>query len=95
MHALDPVLAVYVPARQLEQLVENDAEDAYFPYEQLEQAVDKATEYEPDAHAPVTAERPAVAQYEPAVQAVHALAPFVVMKVPARQLEQVVANAAE
>ena len=61
MHTLEPVPAAYVPARQLEQLVANDAKEA-FPYEQLEHSVDEEAEYEPGEHAPVTAERPAVAQ---------------------------------
>jgi len=51
----------------LEQLVE-DADDEYFPDEQLEQTVAEASEYDPAAHAPVTAVRPVVAQYDPAVQ---------------------------
>ena len=48
------------------QLVE-DADDEYVPDKQLEQAVEEATEYVPAAQAPVTAVRPVVAQYDPAV----------------------------
>ena len=55
---------------------------------QLEQTVDESTEYEPAAQAPVTALRPAVAQYEPAVHAEQAVTPVDAMKDPAIQLEQ-------
>ena len=71
LHALDPVEAWYAPARQLEQLVE-DADDEYLPVEQLEQTVEEETENEPAAQAPVTMERPAVAQNDPPGQAAHA-----------------------
>ena len=50
------------------QLVE-DIDDENCPDEQLEQTVEDATEYEPASQTPVTAVRPAVAQYEPAVHA--------------------------
>jgi hypothetical protein len=41
---------------------------------QLEQTEAEAAEYFPTAQLPVTAERPVVAQYDPAGQLVHALA---------------------
>ena len=44
-----------------------DADEEYLPDEQLEHTVADATEYEPAAHAPDTAVRPVVAQYDPAV----------------------------
>ena len=64
VHAVEPVDAIYVPARQLEQLDE-DAEVEYDPDKHLEHTVDEAIEYDPAAHAPDTAVRPVVAQYEP------------------------------
>jgi len=45
------------------------------PDKQLEHTVADATEYEPVAHAPVTAVRPVVAQYDPAEHEMHALEP--------------------
>ncbi len=78
----------------MEQLVE-DADDEYVPVEQLEQTVADATEYDPAAQAPVTAVKPVVAQYDPAVHAVHTETPDADWKEPARQLEQTVAEAAE
>ena len=61
MHAVAPVAAMKVPARQFEQLVE-DADDEYVPDKQFEHTDDEATEYEPAAQAPVSAVRPVVAQ---------------------------------
>jgi len=58
-----------VPARQFEQLVE-DEDDEYFPDGQLEQTVDDDTEYVPAAQTPVTAVWPAAAQYDPPGHAV-------------------------
>ena len=60
-HEVDPIESWYVPARQLEQLVEADV-DVYEPEKQLEQTLADETEYEPAAQAPVTALRPVVAQ---------------------------------
>ncbi len=62
------------PAKHSEQDVD-DAEAEYVPAEQLEQAVAEVTEYIPAAHAPVTVDRPVVAQYDPAVHSVHAVSP--------------------
>jgi len=61
VHAVAPVAAIYVPARQFEQLDE-DTEVEYDPDKQLEQTEDEATEYEPAAQTPDTAVRPVVAQ---------------------------------
>ena len=47
-----------------------------------------AAEYVPAAHAPVTAERPVVAQYDPAGQAEQAIAPVEAKKAPVEQLVQ-------
>jgi len=60
-----------------------------------EQTVADAAEYFPAAQLSVTAESPAVAQYEPAVQALHALNPADAAKVPAKQDEQTDADEAE
>ena len=65
---------MYVPERQFEQLVEDD-DDENVPDKQLEHMVDEATENEPAAQTPVTAVRPVVAQYDPAVHAVQAVEP--------------------
>ena len=62
---------------------------------QVEQAVDEATEYLPVVQTPVTAVRPVVAQYDPAVHAVQLEEPVEEIKVPARQLEHAVAEAIE
>ena len=70
VHAVAPVETIKLPARQFEQLDE-DAEFAYVPDKHLEQTLAEATEYDPAAQAPVTAVRPAVAQYEPAGHAKH------------------------
>ena len=78
----------------MEQLVEG-ADDEYVPAEQLEQTDADATENDPAAQAPVTAVKPVVAQYDPAVHAVHTITPDVNWKEPARQLEQTVAEAPE
>jgi len=55
-----------VPTRQVEQLVV-DAADEYVPVRQLEHTVAEAAEYFPAAQLPVTAVKPVVAQYDPAV----------------------------
>jgi len=54
---------------------------------QLVHTVAEAAEYMPIAQAPVTAVRPVVAQYDPAVHAMHALNPVAAENVPAKQLE--------
>ena len=61
----------------MEQLVQldEDANDEYVPERQLEQTVAEADEYEPVTQEPVTAVRPVVAQYEPAVHAEHEVDP--------------------
>jgi len=61
------------------------------PARQLAQTVADAPEYLPAAHDPVTADSPAVAQYDPALQALHALDPVEARKVPAKHEEQLVA----
>lgn len=76
------------------QPVENE-DDANVPDEQPEQTVDDASEYEPVEQAPVTAERPVLAQKEPAGHAVHAVAPTEAIKAPPRQLEHTVDEANE
>ena len=58
------------------------------PVLQDEQIVDEAAAYVPAAHAPVTAERPVVAQYDPAGQAEQTVDPVLVVKVPVAQLIQ-------
>ena len=47
------------------------------PAKQLVQIEDDAIEYFPTMQIPVTAERPVVAQYDPAEHAVHAVEPVV------------------
>ncbi len=76
------------------QLVE-DVEEEKVLTGQDEQTDADAAEYFPEAQLPVTADSPVVAQYEPAVQAPHALSPADVAKVPSRQEEQTEADAAE
>ena len=92
--AVAPVDAIKVPARQLKQLDE-DAEGENVPDKQLEQSVEETTENEPAAQAPVTAVRPAVAQYDPPGQLVHEDIPVVAAKNPAWQFEHSVAEEAE
>jgi len=58
------------------------------PTKQDEHTVADAAEYLPAAQLPVTADNPAVAQYDPAVQAVHTLNPADAAKVPVEQLVQ-------
>ena len=58
-------------------------------------ALDDTTAYLPAVHAPLTAESPVVAQYDPAEHAVHALNPADAAKVPIKQDEQTEADAAE
>jgi len=60
VHEVAPVVAIYVAARQLEQL-DDDVEDVYVPAKQFEHTVDEATEYVPAAQALVTV-RPVMAQ---------------------------------
>jgi len=48
--------------------------------------VEEAGEYLPNAQAPVTAERPVVAQYEPAGHSTKAVEPVVAWYVPIEQL---------
>ena len=79
---------------QLVQLVE-DVEEEKVLTRQDEQPVANTAEYFPAAQLPVTADSPVVAQYEPAVQALHALSPADEAKVPSRQEVQTDADAAE
>jgi len=74
VQAIAPVIAMNVPARQLEQLVEYEDVE-YDPAKQLEQTEDEATEYKPAAQAPVTDVSPVDAQYEPAGHVVHDMEP--------------------
>jgi hypothetical protein len=83
-----------VPATQFVQPVA-DEEDEYVPATQFEQIDADATEYDPAAQAPVTAVRPVVAQYDPALHSEQAVASGSAMKVPVRQLEHAVAATAE
>ena len=53
-------------------------------------SVAKETEYEPAEQEPVTAVRPVVAQYDPAVQLVQLDDPDVDWKLPAKQFVQLV-----
>ena len=53
--------------------------------------LDEALEYLPVAHAPVMADRPVVAQYDPAGHAVHSLNPADAPNVPTEHEEQLVA----
>ena len=55
------------------------------PAGQLEHAVADEAEYDPAVQTPVTAVRPPVAQYEPAMHAVQELDPVVAIKEPASQ----------
>ena len=73
-HTVEPVDARKVPARQFEQLDDEDAA-ANVPDRHLEHTVDEIEEYDPAAHTPVTADNPVEAQYEPAVQEEHAEEP--------------------
>ena len=57
--------------------------------------MDDTTAYLPAVHAPVTADSPEVAQYDPAEHIVHALKPAEAAKVPIKQDEQTEADAAE
>ena len=58
-------------------------------------ALDDTTAYLPAVHAPLTAESPVVAQYDPAEHAVQVLNPADAAKVLIRQDEQTEADAAE
>ena len=58
-------------------------------------ALDDTTAYLPAVHAPVTADSPEVAQYDPAEHAAQALNPADAAKVPIKQDEQTEADAAE
>ena len=83
-----PIVEAYVPEAHGEQLVA-PALDAYVPSRQYEQTVADTLEYFPAAQIPVTADNPVVAQYEPAVQALHApLNPAAAANVPMEQLVQ-------
>jgi len=83
-----------VPAEQLEQVVD-DAKAENFPTKHVEQTVADAAEYAPAAQLSVTADRPIVAQYDPAVQALHALNPVDAANEPLLQLEQLEDPAAD
>ena len=65
------------------------------PARQEEQMVANAAEYIPAAQLPVTADKPAEAQDDPAVQALHALIPADAAKEPAKQLVQLDEDAME
>ncbi len=89
MHAvqvLEPVEAWKVPAKQFAQL-DADA-DEYVPTRQEEHVVADAIAYLPATQAPVTAERPVVAQYDPAEQDTHEVEPVDAWKDPVAQLVQ-------
>ena len=74
VHSLNPVDAAKVPNKQFEQLDE-DADEANVPTGQNEQTVAEAAEYFPVAQLPLTADNPAMAQYDPAGHTVHELNP--------------------
>ena len=82
-----PEEAVNLPLAQLEQAL-NPVDAAKVPARQVEHAVAETAEYFPVAQTPVTAESPVVAQYDPAVHALHTLSPAVAAKVPVEQLAQ-------
>ncbi len=75
------MLAWNWPCVQFVQLVE-DVEEEKVLTGQDKQTDAEAAEYFPAAQLPVTADSPVVAQYEPAVQALHALSPADAAKVP-------------
>jgi len=58
------------------------------PTGQDEQTDAEVPEYVPAAQMPVTADNPVVAQYDPAVQALHTLSPADAAKLPVVQLVQ-------
>ncbi len=69
--------------------------DVKVPTKQDVQTEADAAEYFPATQLPVTEESPVLEQYEPAVQALHALNPAEAAKDPARQEEQMIAETAE
>ena len=75
--------------------LEDVEEEVYAPTAHDEQTEADAAEYLPVTQLPVTADSPTVAQYEPAVHAVHALKPPVDAIVPMEHDEQTVAEATE
>lgn len=75
VHVTVPVVAEKKPIKQL--VHKDDWVGENLPTEQLVQKDEDATEYEPPVHAPVTAERPVVSQYEPAMHDEHVIVPVV------------------
>jgi len=88
------VVAQYDPAVHASHPVD-PVEISNVPARQLEHTVADAAEYFPVLQIPVTAVRPVVAQYDPAVHASHPVDPVEISNVPVRQLEHTVADAAE
>ena len=82
-----PVMFEYFPEGHGVQLSE-PLDIAYLPPGQREHTVAEELEYDPAAQLPVTADKPVVAQYDPAVQALHTLNPADAAKVPVEQLVQ-------
>ena len=70
--AVSPVVAQYDPPVHAMQL-EEPVLAWYDPTRQLEHTVADAAEYDPDEQLPVTAERPADAQYDPPGHAIQAV----------------------
>ena len=64
------------------------ADASYWPAKHEVHALAPASENDPAAHTPETADRPAVAQKEPAEQLVHAVAAAEASYWPASQLAQ-------
>ena len=78
------------------QLVQLDADAAEYVATRHDEQVDEDIEANvPAAHTPVTADRPVVAQYDPAGQAEHELEPGVTKYVPVAQEVQPVGVATE
>ena len=82
-----------MPAPQLVQLDADAAE--YVATTHDEHVDDDAAAKDPAAHIPVTADRPVVAQYDPAGQAEHELEPAVTKNVPVAQEVQTVDEVTE
>ena len=81
-----PAVAQYEPALQESQPLE-PVEDSNLPDGQDEQLDAPADENLPTAHDPVTADRPAVAQYDPATHVLHPPEPVEGSYLPAGQDE--------
>ena len=84
--AESPAVAQYEPALQESQPLE-PVEDSNLPDGQDEQLDAPADEYLPTAHDPVTDDRPAVAQYDPATHELHPPEPVEGSYLPAGQDE--------